>query len=197
MMPSQLVVGHDFALGRGREGTTEWLSERLPTQVVPPFLVDGVRVSSSEIRRAVEDGSVDLALKYLGRPFSIAGAIVGGQKLGRKLGFPTANLARSTDQVLPADGVYVVDAETVFGKYRGALNIGTRPSVGGGPRTIEVYLLDYPGNSLYGSNVRLSLLHRIREELNFESLDGLVDQMHADVRVAKDFAWNVAKSATS
>lgn len=176
-----LVVGHDFALGNGREGTTEWLAERIATTVVEPFLVDGERVSSSVVRSSVQSGEVALAGKYLGRPFELHGFVVGGQKLGRTLGFPTANIARSMDQVLPTDGVYAATFECSKGCFKAALAIGTRPAVGGGPRSIEAFLLDYPGDSLYGEHVVLRISHFIRPELNFPSLDALVEQMHKDV----------------
>ena len=178
---SELVVGHDFAMGKDREGTTEWLSERIPTDVVPKFEVDGVRVSSSAIRSAVSEGDLEGAAKFLGRPFSVSGVVVGGQKLGRQLGYPTANVARSFDQILPAHGVYVGEMETPFGTFQAAASIGTRPAVGGIHRTIEAYLLDYPGDSLYGAHVRLDLHKRLRPEMNFANLEGLVDQIDQDV----------------
>jgi len=103
---SSLVVGHDFAMGNGREGNTDWLASRLPTTVVKPFEIDGVRVSSSAIRRMVSEGQVEDAARLLGRPFALSGVVVGGQKLGRQLGFPTANIARSFDQAVPAQGIY-------------------------------------------------------------------------------------------
>lgn len=108
MHASNLVVGHDFAMGNGREGTPEWLAARVPTTVVPPFEIEGHRVSSSAIRTAIAEGNVESAARLLGRPFELTGVVVGGQKLGRTLGYPTANLARSIDGVLPADGVYAL-----------------------------------------------------------------------------------------
>lgn len=181
-----LVVGHDFALGNGREGTTEWLAERIATNVVEPFLVGEDRVSSSLVRASVQRGDVALASRYLGRPFELHGFVVGGQKLGRTLGFPTANIARSMDQVLPTDGVYAATLECSKGCFKAALAIGTRPAVGGGPRSIEAYLLDYPGDSLYGEHVVLRVTDFVREEQNFASLDALVEQMHRDVDVVRE-----------
>jgi len=177
----EIVVGHDFAMGNGREGNTEWLASRVPTVVVPPFEIGGQRVSSSAIRSAVQGGDVALAAKLLGRPYVLTGVIVGGQKLGRQLGFPTANLARSIDQVVPEDGVYAGWFESATGRYRAATSIGTRPAVGGGARTIESYLLDYPGDSLYGLSCRVDFENRLREERNFPSLESLVEQINRDV----------------
>lgn len=176
-----LVVGHDFALGHGREGTAAWLSERIETHTIPPFEMDGQRVSSSMIRQAVEKGDVQEAGRLLGRPFEITGVVVGGQRLGRTLGYPTANLARSFDQVMPADGIYGGYGETSLGRFKAAISIGTRPAVGGGNKTIEAYLLGYPGDSLYGRTMALQFLHRLRDEQNFDSLDALKAQIARDV----------------
>jgi riboflavin kinase/FMN adenylyltransferase len=182
MRASEIVVGHDFAMGNGREGTTSWLQARIPTDVIPPFEVDGARVSSSAIREAVVAGHMDVAAKLLGRGFVVSGVVVSGERLGRQLGFPTANLARSFDQVMPADGVYAGEMETPYGVFRAAASIGCRPAVGGVSRTIEAYLLDYPGQSLYGCHVRLRLDAWLRAESDFPSLDALVKQIEQDVQ---------------
>ncbi len=183
---NQLVVGHDFAMGHHREGTSEWLAQHIPTRVVPPYELDGRRVSSSDVRRAIEAGRIEDANRWLGRPFEIDGVVVGGERLGRTIGFPTANLARSFDQIYPADGVYAAMAEGSFGRYAAAVSIGMRPAVGGKHRTIEAYLIDYPGESLYGKTVRLSFHHRLREELDFPSLDALKAQIAADVLLVSE-----------
>ncbi len=180
-----IVVGHDFAMGHGREGTAAWLSARIPTQVIPPFVIDGARVSSSAIRRAVSEGDIGLAAKLLGRPFALSGAVVGGQKLGRKLGFPTANIARSFDQVMPPHGIYAGWMAVGSCRYMAATSIGVRPAAGGGLPTVEAYLLDYPGDSLYGQAVHLEFHHRLRDERNFPSLDELAGQIHTDVENAR------------
>lgn len=176
-----VVIGYDFALGKGREGNPEWLQRHIDTTVVPAFNLDGHRVSSSTIRKAVADGSLDIANRLLGRPFAIEGTVVAGQKLGRQLGFPTVNIARASNTVLPPDGVYRGTCETRLGTFKAAASIGVRPAVGGTARTIEAFLLDYPGDEIYGSAVRLNLLERLREERSFPSLDALKDQMALDV----------------
>jgi len=178
---SSIVVGHDFAMGNGREGTADWLAARVPTSVVPPFEIDGVRVSSSAIRKAVSEGRMPDAARLLGRPFALSGVVVGGQKLGRQLGFPTANIARSFDQVMPADGIYAGWLSVSQGRYKAAVSIGVRPAVGGSDRSVEAYLLDYPGDSLYGMSVKLELVLRLREERNFPTLEELVCQIERDV----------------
>jgi riboflavin kinase / FMN adenylyltransferase len=178
---STVVVGHDFALGNGREGNTEWLSSRIDTEVIVAFEVEGHRASSSLIRESVASGNLELTNKLLGRGFEIQGFVDHGQKLGRTLGYPTANIARSFDQVLPADGVYAAEFLNNGHIHKAALAIGTRPAVGGGPRSIEAFLLDYNGESLYGQHIRLRLQHFLRPEQNFKSLDDLKVQMAKDV----------------
>ena len=178
---SMLVVGHDFAFGKGREGTTEWLRERIETLVVPPFEVDGQRVSSSAIRKAIVEGDMESAGRWLGRPFEIDGVVVGGQRLGRQLGYPTINLARAYDGALPNDGIYAGLAHTSLGAYKAAISIGMRPTVDGTHRTVEAFLLDYPGTEIYGHSVRLEVRHRLRDELRFDSLDELKRQIARDV----------------
>lgn len=178
---AQLVVGHDFALGRGRVGTADWLSHRIPTEVVPEVKVEGRRVRSTLVRNAVTEGRVEDAEFVLGRPFAIPGVVVTGNKLGRTLGYPTANLARSCGQVVPTLGVYAGYGQTPFGRYRAAISVGIRPTVGGGARTIEGYLLDYPGDSLYGMSIELQFSRYLRPEEKYPSLQALCDQMALDV----------------
>jgi riboflavin kinase/FMN adenylyltransferase len=176
-----IVVGHDFAFGHNRAGTPEWLRERIETTVVPPFEIDGRRVSSSEIRRDIQAGKVEDAGRLLGRPFDVPGVVVSGKKLGRQLGYPTANIARSFDQVLPAYGIYSGELTCAYGVFRAAVSIGTRPAVQGEAMTIEAYLLDYPGDSLYGLPVNLQLTRRVRDERNFDTLEALKAQIARDV----------------
>ncbi|MBS1723742.1 MAG: bifunctional riboflavin kinase/FAD synthetase [Armatimonadetes bacterium] len=182
---ARVVVGHDFAFGHDRAGTTAWLSQRIETHVVPPFEMDGHRVSSTEIRSAVATGDMVLAGRLLGREFSLQGIVVPGEQLGRTLGFPTANVAADPLQALPADGVYAASCATPFGRFLAATSIGTRPTVGGKGRTIEAYLIDYPGQLLYGRSVEVSFKNRIRDELHFEHVDALVEQIGKDVEAVR------------
>jgi riboflavin kinase/FMN adenylyltransferase len=177
----QIVVGHDFAFGRGRAGTPEWLSHRYETVVVEPFLVDGVRVSSSAVRAAVAQGQMAEAAKWLGRPFALAGVVVAGQKLGRTLGFPTANLALAVDQVLPGDGVYSGWAHYDGLNVEAAISVGTRPTVDGQTRLVEAFLLEPPREPLYAKAMEVAFHAKIRDQIAFDSLDLLTAQMHKDV----------------
>lgn len=178
----RVVVGHDFAFGHGRTGTPEWLSQRIETLHVKPFLVNGSRVSSSAIRSLIQAGAVEDAAELLGRPFRLAGVVVQGDKLGRTLGFPTVNLARTTHTAVPRDGVYACVCRTPRGEYKAAVSIGKRPAVGGTEHRIEAYLLDYPGDSLYGSPISLAFYQRLRDEANFSSLEDLKSQISRDVQ---------------
>ncbi len=181
----EIIVGHDFAFGHDREGTPEWLAVRLPCETIPPFLMEGARVSSSAIRRAVEEGRVEDAQRLLGRPFTIPGVIVKGAQLGRTIGFPTANLARSFRQVMPRDGIYAGNVTGPFGVFRTAVSVGMRPTVEGTNRTIEAFLIDYKGGEFYGESVELTLTQWIREERHFDDLDAMRVQIEKDVMIAR------------
>lgn len=177
----EIVIGHDFAMGRGRVGDAAWLAQRIRTTVVPPYQIEGQRVSSSEVRKSVTTGDVVMAGALLGRPWALEGVIVRGEQLGRKLGFPTLNIARSAEQVLPADGVYAGSCRTPLGVFKAAASIGMRPAVGGKERSIEAFLIDYPGSSLYGASVELRFYSRLRDELDFTDLEALKAQIGQDV----------------
>lgn len=180
---SAVVVGYDFGFGFKREGDPEWLSQRIETTVVPAFEIAGLRVSSSAIRELIAKGEMGEVRSLLGRDFEVTGVVVPGQKLGRTLGYPTINLARSFDQVLPPDGVYAGYAVTDRGDFQAAISIGTRPTLEGQPRAIEAYLLDYSRGDLYGTSVTLKMSKKVRPQLRFDSLDELKSQIAEDVSV--------------
>jgi len=187
---SEVVVGQDFALGHKRQGTAEWLSNKIRTSIVNPIEINGIRVSSTQIRGKIAEGDIAGANQSLGRPFSLNGIVVGGEKVGRTLGFPTANLAQFDDQIVPSDGVYGGFANTVFGKFRAAISIGNRPSIGDRSRAVEGYLIDYSGKNLYGTEIEFGFLTKIRNQERFESIDELKLQMTKDVEALRsEMKW--------
>lgn len=178
---SQIVVGHDFAFGHGRQGTPEWLCDRIKTKIVPAVTLGGLRVSSAAIRSAIHEGRVEDAARWLGRPFELGGIVVKGERLGSELGFPTVNIAPTFDQAVPGDGVYACACATPFGGFKAAGSVGDRSTVSGTLRTIEAHLLDYPGDGLYGRSLSLKFLRRLRVQVKFDSLEELKAQMARDV----------------
>ncbi|MGH8259143.1 MAG: bifunctional riboflavin kinase/FAD synthetase [Steroidobacteraceae bacterium] len=184
-----VVVGHDFRFGRDGEATAPMLSEagaRLgaTVDVVPPVAIDGARVSSSGIRVALACGDLRLAERWLGRPYRMSGRVVEGQRLGRRLGFATANLR--LERRKPAlQGVFAV---RVFGagldRWPGVASLGTRPTVNGSEPLLEAHLFDFDGD-LYGREIEVEFVEKLRDEERFESLDALVAQMHRDASTAR------------
>lgn len=194
----QVVVGDDFAMGRNRRGSAEWLSSHIPTQIVGPCEHEGMRVSSSMIRQAILEGKVELANELLGRRFTLEGFVTTGDQIGRTLGYPTANLARLGGLIQPKEGVYVALAHTPTGTYKCALSIGTRPTVDTSETlAIEAFLLDYPGDSLYGRLIRIELMHYLREQQHFESLPALQEQIARDVEVVQRWGTSIVQENVS
>ncbi len=186
-----VVVGHDFRFGRNGEATGPMLSEagkRLGflVDVVAPVLVDGKRVSSSLIRSALERGDLERARLLLGRPYSMIGRVVRGQELGRDLGFPTANL-RLDRKRSPLKGIFAVRVRGIEGEgaLPGVASLGTRPTVGGTVPVLEAHVFDYAGD-LYGREIEVEFVAKLREEERFASLEALVQQMHVDAMQARE-----------
>ncbi|MDY6917655.1 MAG: bifunctional riboflavin kinase/FAD synthetase [Chloroflexota bacterium] len=181
-----LVIGPDFALGRGREGDAHRLSATgeevgFSVEVVQPLVSQGDVVSSTAIRVALLQGDMDKVSRLLGRPFALIGEVVRGDERGRTLGFPTANLVPDVEQAIPPDGVYAARAFVKGGSFVAVTNIGVRPTFGGGKRLLEVHLLDFQDGELYGNELRVEVLGRLRGEVRFTSVDELKAQMSRDV----------------
>ncbi len=186
-----LWIGHDFALGRGREGNESALREygrRLGfgVEAIEPYSFEGEIVSSSRIRRLITDGEINIANRLMGRNYSLTGQVIPGDQRGRTIGIPTANLLINDDRLVPANGVYACRAclEDKPGKpiYKAAVNIGFRPTFDGKTtyQHIEGHLLDFDGD-LYGERVRLEFVSRLRGEHKFKSIPELVDQIQHDI----------------
>ena len=181
----RIVVGPDFHFGRRAEGDVEKLralGQRIGfvVDVVSPIEVDGAIVSSTRIRNLLLAGDVEAAARLLGRPYSLRGRVVHGAKRGRALGFPTINLALPKERLLPRDGIYAMWAEMGEGRFKAAASLGVRPTFGGGERVLEAYLLDYSGE-LYGEEVEVAFVKRLRDEIAFASPADLSAQIARDV----------------
>ena len=185
LQASRIYVGEDFRFGQGRAGGPEALERVAPTRVVPLLSLGGEAVKSSRIRALLREGRVEEARHLLGRLYGAYGVVVEGDRMGRRLGFPTANLAVHPLKVLPP-GVFAVEAEGAFGRYKGVANVGTRPTRGGEERRLEVHLLGFAGE-LYGEEVRVRFLKRLREERRFPSLEALRAQIAEDVAEARAY----------
>lgn len=185
----EVYVGYDYAFGKGREGSIESLKRMGRTYgfevgVIEAVQVNGMVVSSSTIRDMIAEGRVDDAAKLLGRNYSIEGAVVHGARRGQKIGFPTANLS-TANELVPALGVYAVLA-SFKGRamVKGVAAIGVRPTFDSGPVSVEVYLLDFH-DDLYGEQMEVSFVKRLRGEEKFADAEGLVLQIRKDVKEAE------------
>ncbi len=186
-----LAVGPDFALGRDRAGTVEALRafgrERgFRVETVPLLSEADAKVGSGAVRDALARGDMETVRELLGRPFALRGPVVRGEERGNKIGFPTANIAVAPDLALPKFGVYVTRAYLGESAYASVTNIGERPTFGVGRPTIETHLLDFAGDC-YERELRIELLHRLRDEHRFAGVDGLVAQIRRDVDGAKTY----------
>jgi riboflavin kinase / FMN adenylyltransferase len=185
-----LIVGDDFRFGKNRSGSFERLalaSEQHQFNLcsTSSLILGKQRISSTLIRQALADDNLALAAQMLGRPFALTGRVRHGRKLGRDLGFPTANVFLYRRK-LPVAGVYAITANTVFGQFFGVANIGNRPTVQGQRQQLEAHLFDFKAD-LYGSQIEVILQHKLRNEQRFDNLTALQQQIAADVAAAKTF----------
>lgn len=181
-----LVIGPDFALGQNREGNTNALGTlgrdmNFSVIVIPPVVINGEVVSSTAIRNALAEGDMKRVYNLIGRPFSLHGHVITGAGRGIELGFPTANLKIDPEQALPADGVYATWAYIDDKAYQSMTNIGKRPTFGGSKRIVEVYLLDYHSD-LYGHELKIDIIERLRGEKQFDTAEELKKQITEDIK---------------
>ena len=184
-----IVTGPDFALGRNRSGNLEYLHRRgaamgFWVETVPPLELQGSTVRSRRVRNALADGDVDGAEYLLGRPYATDGVVVHGAKMGRQLGFPTANIIPTQNFVIPADGVYATYATVNGVRHMAATSIGVRPTFGLSQRLIEAHLLDF-SDDIYDENLRLEFVSRLRGQETFDGIEALITQMNLDVTNAR------------
>ena len=185
-----IAVGEDWRFGHHRSGDVTFLAHEADRrgfrlEAVAPIMHDGERVSSTRIRQAIRDGNLDAAEQMLGRPYTVSGVVTEGKKLGRTIGFPTANLATG-DAQLPPDGVWAVRAQLTSGRgLTGVANLGMRPTVHGDSRTFEVHLFDFSGE-IYGEQLEIRFINYLRSELKFPSINELRIQIQRDTEAAKE-----------
>lgn len=203
----QVMVGFNFTFGRGGQGTAETLRQLcdpygIPVRIFDPVRVAGENVSSTEVRFYAAEGKMESAARLLGRPFAIRGQVIHGDKRGRQIGYPTANINLDEGRLLPAHGVYVARV-TLLGQpeavqlprtvtprtgpvYGAMLNLGRRPTFNGTELRCEAHLFDFSGD-LYGQEVQVEFLHHLRREKTFAGLDALKAQLAADEQAARAY----------
>lgn len=182
-----VAVGGDFTFGHQAAGTLQTLRGLGPglgftTEEVPPFELDGRRVSSSSIREALANGDLAWPERALGRRYAVEGTVVAGAGRGHDMGFPTANLQTSPRLLLPGKGIYAGRAGTPDGTYVAAVSVGTNPTFGVEPLHVEAFLLDFTDDALRGKALNVEFWERLRDEERFDSTDELVRAMEEDVR---------------
>jgi len=185
-----LVLGPDFALGRGRQGSPDYLQQLgdelgFRVEVVKPARLDGGIISSSAIRQLLAEGRINKVNSMLGRYFSLEGRVVMGDRRGRTLGFPTANLKVQPEQAMPKDGIYATLAHLGDRTLPSVTNIGVRPTFDGLKRLIETFIFDFSGD-VYRRKLTIELVSRLRDEMKFNSAGELKEQMTRDVARARD-----------
>ena len=185
------VCGDDFRFGKRGEGNAQKLKDfcrerKLPCVIVPEQTLDGVRISSSYIRRQIETGDMATAVRYLGHGHMLTGTVVTGRKLGHRLGFPTANIELHEGVIVPRHGVYACRAFVGEKAYMAVCNVGSRPTVQGHQVRTETWLLDFSGD-LYGKRVTLEFLRFLRPEQRFESLEILRQAVLRDAENTRKF----------
>jgi len=188
----EICVGFEWSFGKGRAGNLALL-ERLGAEIgysevgVPAVEIDGEIVSSTLIRRAVEAGDLSRAARLLGREFTLLGTVIEGDRLGRTIGFPTANLSAHNEQY-PPNGVYAVEVQRGAERLRGVVNIGVRPTIknASGERVLEVHLFDFAAD-IYGDDLEITFRQFLRPEQKFSGLDALRAQIARDVQQARAF----------
>ena len=182
---SKLIIGYDHRFGRNREATIEDLKNfgldyNFNVEEIPVQDIASISISSTKIRNAINKGEIKKANQFLGRPFCLSGTIVKGDKIGRKIGFPTANLyVKEKYKLKPQNGVYLVRCHLNNKKYFGMMNVGKRPTVSGKETQIETYFFDFDGE-LYGKKLNINLLEKIRNEQKYDSLESLCNQLSID-----------------
>ncbi|WP_291647494.1 bifunctional riboflavin kinase/FAD synthetase [Clostridium sp.] len=185
-----IIVGFNFKFGYKNLGDVKLLEDLqskygYKLYVMKPYTYNSDVISSTRIRKSILEGDVKEASKMLSKPYLIKGKVIHGKKLGRTIGFPTANLEFDSKIIIPDKGVYYTNVEYNNKAYKGITSVGYNPTVNGQQLTIETYILDF-NNTIYGQEIKVYFIERIREEIKFNSLDELVEQIKKDENFAKD-----------
>ncbi len=186
----KVVIGHSVSFGKARRGNAAALQDGgtrhgFEVEVVGPVTVDGIAVSSTEVRNRLGAGEVTVAARLLGREYTVSGRVIRGEQRGRTIGFPTANLRPRLGPIVP-NGVYAVRVEAGGEIRRGVANVGFNPTFGPGrERTLEAHIFDFAGD-LYGKRLRVSFVERLRGEMKFPSITALVEQIRSDADRARE-----------
>ena len=185
-----VVVGYNYKFGYKGEGTAQSLKELLSkegiyTVIIPPVTYKGETLSSTFIRSLIEKGDVKNAAEYIGRPFNVVGFVQHGDGIGKKLGFPTANISPEQELVLPARGVYAVLVSWLGNIYKGVANLGVKPTFNGSDMRLEIHLFDFNGE-LYGEKLEVMFIDNLRSEIKFDKVEDLVKQVQRDFVNAKE-----------
>lgn len=194
----KVFCGFNYSFGAGGKGTPQMLKELCAkngteTEILAPVKTEGGAVSSSRIREAIENGDAAMARILLGRPYSVTGKVNHGKKLGRTLGFPTANQIIDKEKVIPKDGVYLTRVEIDSKEYYGITDIGVKPTVGENERGAETYIFGLD-KDLYGRQITVEFLHYLRSEKKFDGIESLKAQIAADEKKAKKLIENEKKN---
>jgi riboflavin kinase/FMN adenylyltransferase len=188
---ASLWVGSDFALGYQREGNVPFLKSQgeqrgFAVEVIDLIMAENATISSSAIRAALQEGSVDKARDMLGRSYAVSGKVVRGEQRGHSIGFPTANIDVWSEQVIPANGIYAGWAWLGGERFMAAINVGVSPTFNGKTVTVEPYILDFD-RDIYGETLTITFEKYLRPELRFSSIDALAEQIRADVDEARAY----------
>ena len=181
----EIIIGYDHKFGKDREASAEDLKKfskdyMFTVKEIPAQEIDSIAISSTKIRNAILNGEIEKCNKFLGRNFILTGKVVYGEGLGKKIDFPTANIEiKETYKIIPKNGVYLVKTKINSKTYFGMMNIGIRPTVGGTNKSLEIHFFNFKDN-IYGKNVSIEIIKKIRDEEKFSSIDQLKIQLKKD-----------------
>ena len=188
-----LIIGHDHTFGKNKSGDFALLKKMAPEFGFEVHQVEAVNfheknISSTQIRNALSAGNVKEANEMLGYVYSVSGKVIHGKKIGRTIGYPTANIEVDSLKILPKKGAYIVDVFVKNQHLKGMLSIGTNPTVDGKNLTVEVYILDF-NEAIYGEEISVNFREFLHDEIKFESLDKLIERLDEDKRLTEDFLF--------